>query len=128
MAAFWCIINSRMFIAGATTVEELVQLSCMFLRNTVTTWYSQRRSTGDVSRIPDISGKVIGSPDAPKFKAKAMETYGVLLFLTDFFRQHQGRKPEFVTFLEAAEMLVEMIRLIREADPVLKHSELQDID
>ncbi len=126
-AALWAIIASRLFAPSYTTQEEILLVTLIFLKNSLTRWYHSPAGQ-NASRIPDMSTKVVGTTDDPKFKAKAAETHGVLLWLVDFLDEHKTRCDTFPQFLEAGLMMKRYVAIIKESTPGVNMSLAQRQD
>jgi hypothetical protein len=105
------------------TAEEKLAVAAVMVRRELFEWYgdnTQRREGESVSRLADLTVKMIGSMDSPTLKLKGMETYGFLCFLCFLL----GKLNDFVgeagqTVLQAGEALEEYVQLLKAHGAVL---------
>lgn len=93
----WFLFSSGVFGANGAADENL-RNSILLLRNTLTTWYGDDRRANPsrvLTRLNDLTVKMVGTSAEPKCKTKGAETFGMLLFLVDML----GR---YATSLDAA--------------------------
>ena len=102
---------------GATGAAEEKQLSaCLVIRHRLLAWYKQRHEAnpgGNLTRVADLTVKMLGTKDAPKLKTKAAETWGLTLFLVDELRGLRQRAgPHAQRLLMAGEALVVIVHTL----------------
>jgi hypothetical protein len=110
----WILIVANIWVA-AGTMEEIVELSALAIRNDLKNFYRRHRQAcpGDVlTHIGNFSHKLLGTHGDKKLKTKGAETWGFFLFLLDkatalHHRLDVGAK----TLLKAGLALEGMLRL-----------------
>ena len=108
----WCLIDSDVFPKAGTS-EENVQNAVLLLRAQLMAWYRQQqreRPERSLTRVSDLTVKMIGSRHDPKCKTKGAETFGLLLFLNSQLATHRlilGRTGQ--RLLRAGTCLVELV-------------------
>ena len=108
----WFLIMSRIWRVHQRQ-EEQVDHGVNVLKYQLRAWYRTRhreRPRETLTRINDITPKMLGeSPNTQKLKTKGAETWGLLLFLADFFESHLGQLEDGARELaSAARALVRM--------------------
>eukprot|EP00969_Alexandrium_andersonii_P011270 489530-Alexandrium_andersonii.AAC.1 len=79
------------------TSDEHLLLMVMKLKSELLAWYAARRKTHpqeNITEVQDLTVKMLGSVTKQKIKAKAAESYGLLLFSVDMARSFQARLPD----------------------------------
>ena len=109
---------------------ERVSASVFALRGELKAWYSDRARTHPdevLTRLADLTPKMIGDPTHPRMKIKAMECYGLLLFALDMLRKHAaavgGVGPALV---ECGDTMVRYIALVKGAEVRMSMALVQD--
>lgn len=127
----WRVIEVNAFqVQRGVTEDELVQLTILQMRGALWAWYAARhrdRPDENLTRLHDLTPKMVGSKRKPRFKAKAAETWGFLLFsqsLAQRFRDCLGETGPL--WGEAAGCLIRYIEVCRKSPRVLPASALQD--
>ena len=80
-----------------------------------------------MSRLSDLTPKMLGTFGSQKLKTKAMETFFVLRFLIDTLRKYLHRLgPDFRRLLAACETLAEYVAILKGHGPRLPLQALQE--
>lgn len=107
LAGAWC-------GGGSSTQAEIIEVSLQVFLNAIKAWYKNRARTHPwevLTRISDMTKKMVGEATRQKLGTKGAETWGVLLFLTDELGFHLEKLGEDGDRLhEAARCLVAMIQ------------------
>ena len=125
----WALLKANVFGVVADTNEESLQIAILCLRAELIQWYDNfaRENPGvPVSRLGDLTPKMLGSFDSPKLKTKAMETFWILRFLIGTlqkFRQTLG--PDFDRLRSASEILFQYVTILKGHGPRLPPDVLQ---
>lgn len=125
----WELLKANVFGVVGESDQEGITVAIMCLRTELMQWYDvwARNHPADVlSRLADLTRKMLGSRDKPKLKTKAMETFWILRFLIDTIRKFRYRlSAEFVRLQSAAEALEEYVGIAKSYGPRLPASALQ---
>ena len=91
-ACLWLCITEKIFVQHKTQDETEI-VSIMQIRQLLWAWYSvQARENPDeqISRLDDLTVKMLGPRDEPELKAKGAETKCLIPFCVHLLRQHTG--------------------------------------
>ena len=122
MAAFckallWTIFESRVW-GDLGTEGENIQVAVQMFRSHQTAWYKQRAQVFPqerLTRLGKFSRKSVGTRNNQEFKAKAAETWCVMLFLLDQVRRFGERLGmNHQRLLRAGECLERIVMIWRE--------------
>ena len=86
----WFRISKGVFGAMGPT-EEQVRNSVLVMRHALMAWYGdyrQEHPSKVLTRLNDLTMKMLGTEDSPKCKTKGAETWGLLLFLIHSLNLH----------------------------------------
>ena len=112
--ALWKLILCGAY-GGKGTQDEWLEIALQVLHNALTAWYKRRsrtHKTEQLTRINDVTKKMVGEPSNQKLGTKGAETWGLLLFLREELRRHVARLGgEGPVLAQAAESLVVMIEI-----------------
>ena len=76
--------------------------------------YHKDHPMEDLTRLSNLSMKMLGTPSQPKLKTKGMETWGILLFCVAMLHEHSGKmQADYKPLVEAGECLVEHVRIMK---------------
>jgi hypothetical protein len=100
----WYLLASGLFgVLG--TAEENILVSLLMLRNALHIFYKTAENV-KLTRVHDLTLKMVGTQAAPQCKTKAAETFGLMLFLINQLQTHRARlSDESAMLLEAGECL-----------------------
>ncbi len=124
----WVLLLSASFNTAGDTAEEKTRIGVLKLRAELMSWYHQKSRLGWVlSKMSNLTVKMLGSASAPKLKAKAMETHGLLLFSIDMLSKYgPGIGAECTKLIEPARLLARYCTVVRTGPPNLSNESLQD--
>jgi hypothetical protein len=114
-AAVWFLLLSSLWGQVGTT-EESLSIAVLAMRHSLMVWYRQRHQRNPaerLTRVHNLTRKMLGDPGDRHLKTKAAETWGILLFVTDMLERHQGQLPADALRLRVAGMsLVQMVEVL----------------
>ena len=120
----WILLLGGVWGVLETTQGEQVIMGILRMRAALLDWYKARAKLfphENLTRVADLTPKMVGTAAEPKLKTKAMETFGLLLFLIDMLTQHAGViGADAARFAEAGRMLVRYLEIVR-SSPVNMH-------
>ena len=100
-----------------STVEERVQNNLSATTSALKLWYKDYRKANPsdvLTQVQAITPKMIGDESKRKLKTKGGETWGILLFLNHFLREHLRRLPVgAVPMLEAGLALERFVYVLK---------------
>ena len=109
---------------------ERVSASVFALRGELKAWCSDRARTHPdevLTRLADLTPKMIGDPTHTRMKVKAMECYGLLLFALDMLRKHAAAvRVVGPTLVERGDTLARYIALVKGAEVRMSMALVQD--
>ena len=128
--ALWMILRSPIWVAHETTREEHLSLTIVNFRAALQNFYKARAATHpgeDLTRINDITLKMIGTSARPNFRFSGGETWGLLLFMLHVLRQHDGAiGGNARRVLEAGDLLETYLNLARSQPMNIPRDVLQE--
>jgi hypothetical protein len=89
----WFLFSSEIF-GTVGTAEENLQTAVLIIKSQLMAWYKdhQRANPSRVlTRVGDLTAKMVGTKHKPRCKTKGAETFGMALFLTDMLRKYSVR-------------------------------------
>ena len=99
-------------MGGYGSQEEVVEIAAQVLTNALHAWYKSRAIAFKdevLTRISDVTKKMLGDAGEQRLKTKGAETWGLLLFLADELKIHRARLgDEGDRLLAAAQGLIGM--------------------
>ena len=126
----WRLLSSGLWGTIAASESERVQVGVICLRAELMAWYAARRRAlspaHHVTELSDLTVKMVGTATAPRLKTKAMETVGLLLFLTEMLLKNRDRFDDADRLIESGEVLARLVALMRESEAQLRPAVLQD--
>jgi hypothetical protein len=93
--AIWLVLDSGIF-GDIGTASENLQIACLALRSSLMTFYKRRHSEDpaeQLTRLSDLTPKMVGTRASPHLKTKGAETFGMLRFLMyvlDLYKDRLG--------------------------------------
>lgn len=114
----WIIIRAGIWLGGETTQEKRDTIALTQFRSSLHAWYRVRHDNNPeekLTRVHDMTIKMIGSPTQPTFKFSGAETWGLMLFMTHCLRVHSAVIGHDIArpLGEGGEMLVRYIEVVR---------------
>ena len=97
--------------------EEHFRIALLGLRSELLLWYSDRHQefpAEQLTRLTDLTQKMVGSTAEPHLKLKAMETYGFMLFLINLLRKYPAQILGSHRLLESGRCLERYVFLLRQ--------------
>lgn len=128
--ALWHLLVAPVWGVTSANAPERIVLHLLRLRSQLMDWYSSRaRMYPDehLTQVADLTIKMLGSESNPKLRTKAMETYGIMLYLIDALERHERDLPPCCRALrEAAIALERFIQICKRHGSVLPASAQQE--
>ena len=90
-------VTWRLLLSGcwattdSNTEAEMLQIAVMCMRAELFRWYRDRARSHpeeNLTRLSDLTLKMLGTKAAPKLRTKAAETWGLLLFLVEMLQKY----------------------------------------
>ena len=131
MLVLWSLLNARVWGSVQLTVAEGLQLAVHMLRGDLWAWYKERHETfptENLTKLSDLTPKMLGTPEAPLLKTKAAETWGLVHFCVDKTLEHRhalGRAGP--PLHEAGKCIVEHIQVMKNHGCRLPASAIQSL-
>jgi hypothetical protein len=123
--AVWSLLTCGIWGQFESTSEEQILVAIIALRSALLHWYTTPAGAG-CTRVNTITKKMLGTPDYPVLKMKAMETFGFVRFLLDCLDAHGARVPDGRMFLESGRLLVDMVNIMKTGPTTLSPLILQE--
>jgi hypothetical protein len=128
--AIWKLLMCGCYGAHGTQTETL-RAGVLVLRSLLMTWYPEHQSehNDDLTRVADLTVKMVGKQDDPKLKTKGAETWGISLFLIEQLRHFShmlGSDGDRI--LIAGEMLEQIVRSWKAHDWTIPPAQIQEND
>ena len=112
--------------------EEAVRRIVLVIRSRLFAWYKQRAEehTGeDLTRLSDLTAKMIGSRHTQKCKTKAAETWGFALFLIMELEQHGERGPnDWQRLLQAGQAMESIVYTWQQSNWKVPDANVSDLE
>ena len=128
--AAWFLFDEGVYAPHAHTAEEQVQISILCMRESIGSFYLERKSShGDEALTPvhDLTVKMFGTRSHPKLKLSGAETWGFLLFLVrEFSRFGTKLSAKAIRLKRAGELLSKLQTAMSRATVNISTSEQQD--
>ena len=126
--SLWVIIDANVWGLPHLTRDEFEVRSVGRLRDELMTWYASRRRVlhrlEGTTELGDLALSMLGSSDAPLFKAKGAETKCVLPWVISLLEKHMALLPPRARMLHTAgTSLMDVIRVQTDGGPVLSGPE-----
>ena len=127
--ALWLLLTSGVF-GDIGTADEKLQTAVMALRHELLEWYKERHIAHpkeNLTRLADLTVKMIGTQNEQKCKTKGAETYGLSLFVMaylDRYRAVLGERGQ--TVHRAGWCLYRMQRIWAECGCEIPHARVQE--
>ena len=115
--ALWGVLDSGVY-GTSGTAEENVQNALLAIRHQLLQFYRRRHQENpseQLTRLNDLTPKMVGTSAHPTLKTKGAETWGLSLFLIWLYRQYAHRLGEhWLRIVQAGEALVRVVELMTE--------------
>lgn len=126
----WMLLQSGIWGAHETTDGERIQIGLMMFKAELFRFYerwSKDHRDEPLTRISNITLKMIGTKDDQKLKLKAMETYGMLMCLLDLLQKYRlNVGDKVVRLIASGRCLVDYVALLKRSAMNMPASSLQD--
>jgi hypothetical protein len=115
--AIWHVISCGVY-GNVGTLEEKHLAAVLGIRHDLMAWYkSSAREYPKLTRLSDLTVKMLGTASAQKCKTKGAETWGLLLFLVHLLARCAGQVgAEGAVLLQAGQALKRMVAIWNECD------------
>ena len=126
----WSLFRARAFGPYDAGVPHQLALACLTFKHELHRWYRERARifpTERLTRLGTVDPKTVGTHNAMRFKAKAAEAYGVMLFLLSELRRHLDDVPLCRDLLDGGLALEHMVGIMKDNGPVLSAPVLEDL-
>jgi hypothetical protein len=120
--AIWELLDSDIWGAAEATGSEALIIRLSSLKSELLKWYGdyhELHPTANLSRVSNLTPKMVGaSADKRRLKTKAMETFGICLFLVDSLEKYQHflDKARCETFLNSGKSLLALLQRMKDCD------------
>lgn len=122
--AIWCVLESGIWANNETTHYEAMLVSVANLKHELFRFYcswDRTHPADKVTRVSSLTPKMLGVGGKRACKTKAMESWGILLFLVDLFGNNVGRLgPSAPTFLDAGRLLQDFLATLKRCGPAVR--------
>jgi hypothetical protein len=126
----WVLLKSSIWGLLEASEGARLQVSVHQMRAALFKWYDEwakEHPDEPLTRINNITYKMIGDQWNPRLKLKAMETYGFLVFLLAMVRKYTAQVgPTSAALLESGNCLVRYVQILKGAGANLTPREKQD--
>jgi len=121
----WSLLRLPAFCPSGGNEEERLKVALLKFRACLFAWYDSKAREGvNLTRVSKLTMKMVGTPDRQVLKTKAMETYELLLFVTDQLALYHFDGS--ARLLEAAELLGRYVSIVKNGPPNLPDVALQE--
>jgi hypothetical protein len=89
----WFLFNSEIF-GSVGTAEENLQTAVLIIKSQLMAWYTEQQRANPsrvLTRVGDLTVKMVGTKHKPRCKTKGAETFGMALFLTNMLQKYSVR-------------------------------------
>ena len=108
--------------------REFLEYIVGMLRNDLFSWYRKKgRVHTNMTRLQDLTLKMLGTPTKRHFQAKAAESKWFLMFLDDFLVKHSGKLERGDLWQRATSLMVDFVQSLQNAPRVLRAGQIQDL-
>lgn len=126
----WLLLSIGIWAPNEQTEGEKLQVGIMGFRYELQRWYeswSTEHPTESLTRLSNITPKMLGTKDSKKMKTKAAETFGLLRFLVDMLQKYSGSIGDAAaSLIESGRCLIRYIEILRASPMRLPMSVRQD--
>ena len=115
------VLASGIWGGSYDTLEEQYAVSVDRLRSSIFHWY-KNQAPNNVTRLVDLTKKMVGSRNHPLLKSKAMETYGLLLYCKHLM-EHLSIFSDKLR--QSVESMIGVVKIMQEHDLFIPPLNLQ---
>ena len=120
--AIWFLLTRSIWGSLGTT-EEHLEVAVLCMKSDLMTFYKQRhrrRPTENLTRLSDLTRKMVGTRDKPKLGTKGAETFGLVIFVVETLRKHHAAVgAEGLRLLDAGVALNRMVDIFAQHGPII---------
>ena len=110
----WELFTNRIWCDASVTETEAILLQLMSFKRELFAWYDEQQRAGhDVTRISNMTNKMIGTSDRRLLKTKAMETFWLGKCLLFMLNKHQARLARAALFIESGGLLFRILENLK---------------
>jgi hypothetical protein len=123
----WVFLASNVW-GGLGTFEEALQVRLVVFKSKLHRWYKKRAEEQPLevlTRVSDITRKMVGDNSERKFKFKGAESWGVFLFLMYELRIHRRVLAGGDKLLAAAESFATMLKIFEDSGVNIAPADLE---
>ena len=127
----WELLGAGCWHPNQGTEVERVQVAVLAMRSELWRWYGERHKkypTEYLTRLADLTPKMLGTRASPKLKTKAAETLGLLHFVTDMVTKYSaiiGERSR--TFREAGASAIKYMDICSTSPVSMPAGAIQDL-
>ncbi len=126
--AIWKLLESNIWGALEATREDSLDVAVSCLRAELWTWYEQGPFKNTVTRVSDLTAKMLGGPSSHKLRTKGMETLGFFHFSIMCMERYQGRlDANGHRLLEAGKCMVRWLDIVDRNPTPVPPSAIQEL-
>lgn len=122
----WLCLKSVVW-GGSGNLDEAIATRLMCFRNDITRWYKDRHKEfpeEKLTRISDMTRKMVGNKGKEKLKTKGAETYGLLLYFESVLGPYQRYIDNASALKECCTCLAKLVKVFDTAGASLTVGEL----
>jgi len=127
--ALWHVLDSNIF-GAAGTAEENLQVAVLLLKAQLMDFYKEhhrQHPTKPLTRISDLTVKMVGTRNDPRCKTKGAETFGMTVFLTGLLLKYAALLGADGKRLQrAGSALLRMVEIWAESGHVMDQAARQE--
>jgi hypothetical protein len=116
--AVWHILGSSIFYGRLGTATEQAFNALLGFRHSLFLFYKSWDAAhphGKLTRLSDLTIKMIGTHDSPLLKTKGAETFGILMFVIHILTLHKARVGDIgAKLLRAGQALARVVEIMSE--------------
>ena len=118
---FNVVLASGIWAGTYSTLEEQYTVSVDRLRSDIFHWY-KNHAPKDVTRLSDLTKKMVGTRNKPLLKTKAMEPYGLLLYCKHLMHNRSIFSPKL---RQSVESMIGLVNIMQQHGMDIPPSKLQ---
>jgi len=124
----WYLLDKAGWVAQERNRQEAFVVGVSQLRAEVFRWYEKTASQHpDLTRLTDLTPKMLGSVEHRQLKTKGAETYGLLLCAADLVNKHRNKLGSHAAEVEeAGRCLIRFVAICKQQRWLLKTDALQE--
>ena len=132
MHSLWFFLQSGVWGRYEVTACEKVAVGVLCMRRELFDWYKTRRAADPgviLTQLSDLTQKMIGTAAEKALKTKAMETYGLLLFVIAMAQKYSVAVGSTVArdLIAAGSALVRLLQIFKGAPINVPSANLEDL-